>query len=204
LFAYFLGPAADAWVLSSLCVYAAIVMVSTFSQNMFAYDGHGMAVFLAAPMRLDEVMRAKNIVHGAAAMLIALAVSVFYAVYFRTAALADWVCAMGAVLTIIPVLLAAGNFLSLFFPVKFHATLKRRDRLPFAASMLGVAAASWGSTPFVLSMRADGNGGASWPSALTIAGCAVLAWVLYRALLPFAFRLLQSRRELVLRAVTRE
>ncbi|HEX4621040.1 MAG TPA: hypothetical protein VH208_05665 [Myxococcaceae bacterium] len=204
LIVFFAGRTADGWLLGFLCLYGAVVMGSTFSQNMFAYDGHGMAVFLAAPMRLDEVMRAKNIVHGAAAMLIALAVSVFYAVYFRTAALADWVCAMGAVLTIIPVLLAAGNFLSLFFPVKFHATLKRRDRLPFAASMLGVAAASWGSTPFVLSMRADGNGGASWPSALTIAGCAVLAWVLYRALLPFAFRLLQSRRELVLRAVTRE
>jgi ABC-2 type transport system permease protein len=204
LIVFFAGRTADGWLLGFLCLYGAVVMGSTFSQNMFAYDGHGMAVFLAAPMRLDEVMRAKNVVHGAAAILIALAVSAFYAVYFRTASWADWVCATAAVLAIVPVLLAAGNFLSLYFPVKFHATLKRRDRLPFAASMLGVAAASWGSAPFVLSLRADGRGGASWPSALTIAGCAVLAWVIYRALLPLALRQLEARREIVLRAVTRE
>jgi ABC-2 type transport system permease protein len=48
-----------------------------------------------------------------------------------------------AMLSLLPVLLTAGNFLSLVFPVKFHASLKRRDKLPFIASMLGVIGVSF-------------------------------------------------------------
>jgi ABC-2 type transport system permease protein len=195
---------ADAWVLGFLCLYGAVVMGSTFSQNMFAYDGHGMAVFLSAPMKLDEVLRAKNLVHGIAAALMAVAISLFYGVYFRRGHPLDWACSLLAVAGIIPVLLSAGNFLSLYFPVKFHATLKRRDKLPFAASMLGVCAASLGAAPFMLSLRADVDGGASWNSVAQIGLCAGLAWLTYRQLLPLALRQLELRREIVLRAVTRE
>jgi ABC-2 type transport system permease protein len=203
LVAFFAGPKADAWILGSLCLYGAVVMGSTFSQNMFGYDGQALAVFLAAPMRLDEVLRAKNRVHGLAAGLMGVSLCAFYVAYFRAARPVDVACALAAVATVIPVLLAAGNFLSLYFPVKFHASLERRDRIPFAASMLGVAAASLGSAPFVLALRAGGPLGASWLSALVIALCGAGAWAAYRALLPLALRLLEARRELVLQAVTR-
>jgi ABC-2 type transport system permease protein len=200
LVAFFAGPKADAWILGSLCLYGAIVMGSTFSQNMFGYDGQALAIFIAAPMSLDEVMRAKNRVHAIAAALMGLALCVFYVAYFRSARPVDIACALAAVVAVIPVLLLAGNFLSLFFPVKFHASLKRRDRIPFAAAMIGVAAASLGSAPFVLALR---SAGASWVSALAIACCGAVAWTAYRALLPLALRLLEARRELVLQAVTR-
>jgi ABC-2 type transport system permease protein len=202
LVAFFAGPKADAWILGSLCLYGAIVMGSTFSQNMFGYDGQALAVFLAAPMRLDEVLRAKNRVHAVAAALMGLALCAFYVAYFRSARPVDIACALAAVATVIPVLLLAGNFLSLYFPVKFHASMKRRDRIPFAASMIGVAAASVGSAPFVLALRAPGLG-ASWISALVIVASGAVAWATYRALLPLALRLLDARRELVLQAVTR-
>ena len=200
LVAFFAGPKADAWTLGSLCLYGAVVMGSTFSQNMFGYDGQALAIFIAAPMRLDEVLRAKNRVHAVAAALMGLALCAFYVAYFRSARAVDIACALAAVVAVIPVLLLAGNFLSLFFPVKFHASLKRRDRIPFAASMIGVGAASVGSAPFVVAVREQG---ASWLSALLIAGCGGVAWLAYRALLPAALRLLEARRELVLQAVTR-
>ncbi len=66
------GKTTDAWVMGGLCVYGAIVMASTFSQNAFAYDGHGFTVFLAAPLPLGDVLKAKNLVHaGAAAFALA-------------------------------------------------------------------------------------------------------------------------------------
>jgi len=107
-------------------------------------------------------------------------------------------------LSLLPVLLTAGNFLSLFFPVKFHASLKRRDKLPFIASMLGVAAASAGAAPFAWALRLNGSERPGWGAVGLVALAAAAGWGLYVATLPTALRLLDARRERVLRAVTRD
>jgi len=86
----------------------------------------------------------------------------------------------------------------------FHANLKRRDKLPFAASMLGLAAASIGTAPFATAMKLVGKQGPNVMTALLIVCCAVLAWAVYRLTLPLVLRLLEQRREIILRAVTRE
>jgi len=204
LFVFLLGETADAWVMGGLCLYGAVVIASTFSQNMFAYDGHGLAVFLSAPLDLAHVVRAKNAIHAAGAIGLGLLVSGFYRLYFGAGSFWDWACAVAAVLAVVPVLLAAGNFLSLYFPVKFHSSLKRRDKLPFAAAMLGVVATSVGSAPFVWALRLEVRDGATPMTALTILLCAALGWLGYRALLPLALATLQARREKVLLAITRE
>ncbi len=204
LFEYLLGASVDAWLMGGLCTYGAVVMASTFSQNTFAYDGHGLAMLIAAPVELGDVLRAKNVVQGLAAAGMALLVGIFYRVYFGQGSALDFLCAMAAVAAVIPVLLAAGNFLSLYFPVKFHASLKRRDKLPLTASMLGIAAASVGCAPFVWALRFAGKSGPEWRTLAMIALCAAVNFVLYRALLPLSLRLLDQRREIVLRAVTRE
>jgi ABC-2 type transport system permease protein len=204
LFVYMLGASADAWLMGGLCIYGAVVIASTFSQNTFAYDGQGFAIFLAAPLDLGDVLKAKNRVQGAAALGMAVLVAVFYRVYFGFGTAVDLVCALGAVVAVVPVLLAAGNFLSLYFPVKFHASLKRRDKVPLTASMLGIVAASAGCMPFGWALRLAGPGGPTWQTAAMIVLCAGLNVALYRAVLPLALRVLEARREVVLHAVTRE
>lgn len=204
LFVFFLGRTADAWVMGGLCLYGAIVIASTFSQNTFAYDGHGFSVFLTSPIDLGQVLVAKNLVHAGAAALLSGLCALFYLVYFGTGGPWDAAVALAGVAALVPVLLTAGNFLSLYFPVKFHANLKRRDKLPFAASMLGVAAASVGAAPLGFALRLQGKDGVEpWTLALVLFA-ALLGWGLWRALLPVAIRLLVQRRELVLRAVTRD
>ncbi|MDY7231807.1 hypothetical protein [Hyalangium rubrum] len=204
LFVYLLGQSADAWLMGGLAVYGAVVISSTFSQNTFAYDGHGFAVFLTAPMELADVLRAKNLVQGTAGLSMALLVGLFYRVYFGHGTWVDFLCAVASVAAVVPVLLAAGNFLSLYFPVKFHASLKRRDKLPLMASMLGIVAASVGCMPFGWALRLAGKSGPTLQTVAMIALFAGLYAVLYRAVLPLALRLLEQRREIVLRAVTRE
>ena len=204
LFSFFLGASADAWVLGGLSIYGAVVIASTFSQNTFAYDGHGFSVFLAAPVELGDVLKAKNLVHTTAALGIALLEMLFYRAYFGHGTWLDLACAMAGVVGLIPVLLTAGNFLSLYFPVKFHANLKRRDKLPFVASMLGVAAASTGSAPWGWALRLRGREGPDLTTLALMLLSAALAWVIYRGFLPLALRLLDKRREIVLRAVTRD
>ncbi len=204
LFVYLLGASADAWVMGGLCLYGAVVIASTFSQNMFAYDGHGLAAILAAPVELGQVLRAKNRVHAGAAAGLALLVAAFYRLYFGQGSLWDLACALAGVASLLPVLLTAGNFLSLAFPTRFHASLKRRDKLPFAASMLGVAAASLGALPWVWALRLEGKDGTDARTFLTVSLCGALAWMIYRASLPRAESLLVARREKVLQAVTRD
>ncbi|MHB8421043.1 MAG: hypothetical protein ACYDCL_23475 [Myxococcales bacterium] len=203
LILFLAGRTADAWIVGGLSLYAAVVLGSTFSQNAFGYDGHGLAALLAAPVDPRAVLVAKNRLHGLAGAALALALSLFVAGYFRTVRPLDWACAMAGVAALLPVLLTAGNFLSVLFPVRFHANLERRDRLPFAASMLGVGAAAAGALPFTLALRAAGRTGPSLGTLAAIAGGAALTWLLYLALLPPAIALLDRRREWVLQAVTR-
>lgn len=204
LFVFLLGDAADAWVMGGLAVYGAIVLSSTFSQNAFAYDGHGFTVFLASPVSLAEVLRAKNVVHGAVGFVMAVLVVAFWVPYFQAGSVVDVACALLAVAGLIPVLLAAGNLLSVFFPVKFHANLKRRDTLPFAASMLGLWAASVGTAPFGWALARCGKEAPSRETLGLLLVTAVIAWSAYAASLPMARKLLERRREAILRAVTRE
>jgi ABC-2 type transport system permease protein len=204
LLVFALGDAADAWALGGACVYGAVVLTATFSQNAFAYDGQGLVLLLTSPVELGQVLRAKNLVHGGAGAALAAGVGVFYLASFGPAGLAEVAVAAAWVATVLPVVLAAGNFLSVSFPVKFHVSLQRRDRLPFAASMLGVAAAGAGAWPLFAALRLAGT---ARPGALVLlaggVSCAV-AWGLYLASWPLAVARLGRRRELVLQAVTRD
>ncbi len=204
LFAFALGATADAWLLGGLAAYGAIVLGSTFSQNAFAYDGHGFAAFLSSPVDLGLVLRAKNLVHAAAGGLLGAATSLFYVAYFGHGGALDVACALASVATLIPVVLTVGNVLSVTFPVKFHADLKRRDRLPFAASMLGVAAAGVGTAPLAWALRARGTSGPALETLGALGLASAAAWLVYWLTFPLASALLRRRREAVLLAVTRE
>jgi ABC-2 type transport system permease protein len=204
LFAYFLKDSTDAWLLGGLCVYGAIVMGSTFSQNAFAYDGHGFSAFLAAPIDLGLVLRAKNLVHACAGSGLAVLAAIFYVAYFREGGPLDVALALGSVAVLIPVVLTVGNALSLTFPVKFHANLKRRDKLPFIASMIGVGAAGLGTWPMAFALRQVGTTGPTLHTLAIVISAAVVAWAVYFFTLPLAANQLVLRRELILRAVTRE
>lgn len=198
------GASADAWVLVSLCVYGAIVMGSTFSQNAFGYDGHGFAAFAASPTRLADVLRAKNAVHGGAGLGLALVVAVFCVGYLRAGGALDLFVALLAAVTVVATALTVGNVLSVVFPVKFHANLKRRDKVPFVASMLGVAGATLALAPASWALRLAGKAGPTGWSLSLVALGAIAAVVAYGLTWGPAVRRLERRRELVLRAVTRE
>ncbi len=204
LLVFLFAVKADAVLLSGLCSYGALVMTATFSQNAFAYDGHGLALVYASPQRLDVTLLAKNVVHGLAGVALAMAVCVFYALYFRTAQLLDFAAAMSGVLILVPLLVAAGNGLSLVFPVKFHASLKRKDKVPLLASMLGIAAATLGVTPLSFVLRHQVAERVRVQDVAFLLLCAALSlavWALTRPVVNWA---LIRRREYILMRVTRD
>lgn len=197
-----LGPVADAWLLGGLCIYGVVVFGVGFAQNQFGYDGRGLATILASPTDVAVAMRAKNLVHGIAAALLATLLAAFYVLYFRHGGVLDVAAGLAGVAVLIPVLLAAGNLVSTTWPVRFHASLERRDSQPRVAVLCGIAAASVGSAP--LTWLLDHRGTPDLVTVLVLTGCAVVAWAGYLAARPFAERRLRARREAVLLAVSRE
>ncbi len=198
------GQAADTWVIAALCSYAGLVVGPNFAQNAFAYDGAGLALLFAAPIPLRRVLLTKNLVHGGAALVVALLLTAFYGFYVRPVGLGAALFGVLALLGQLPLLLGFGNVLSILAPRKFHASLSRRDRPPVVSTVAGLAIAAVGVAPGVFTLKR--LGGAA-PGALALAGLGALAlalWGGYLLALPRAAALLESRREAVLRLITRE
>lgn len=204
LFREFLGPTSDAWLLGGLCLYTVVVFSSAFVQNMFAYDGHGLAVLLSSPVPMADVVRAKNLTHATAAILLSLVVGLFYRVYFLAGSGPDLLAAFAGVLALTPVLLTVGNLVSIRFPVRFDTTLRRRDEQPRAAMVTGMAAAGLGVVPFTLALRQAAGQPVGGPTVARILAAAVVAWAVYAAVLPASCRLAHAHRERILRAVQRK
>ena len=78
-----LGPVADCVLVAVICSYAALVVGANFAQNVFAYDGPGLALLWAAPVPLRTLFVAKNAVHAGGTMIIALVLVAFYGVYVQ-------------------------------------------------------------------------------------------------------------------------
>ena len=198
------GGAADAWLLGVLCAYGGLVVGANFAQNAFAYDGAGLALLYAAPVPLRTVFIAKNAVHAAGALTVGLLLTAFYGLYVHAYQASSALIGVLALLGQMPILLAAGNVLSVIAPRKFHASLRRRDRPPALATFGGLIAAAVAVTPMGYVLRALGNEEPGVGCIAALLGLAAAGWAIYLLTLPRACALLEARREKVLRAVMRE
>ena len=199
-----LGEPADCWLVGVICSYAALVVGANFAQNVFAYDGPGLALLWAAPVPLRTLFVAKNAVHAAGTMLISLVLVTFYGLYVQPVGLAEVAVGLLAPAVELPVLLCAGNFLSVLAPRKFHASLRRRDRPPPLATFVGLLTASVAMAPVGVVLRLAGDRRPGADTLLALAAVAGLAWYAWARLLPRACAVLEARRETVLRLVTRD
>lgn len=200
----FLDQSADAWLLYALCSYASVVVTTNFSQNSFGYDGAGLALLFAAPAPTRKLLFAKNAVHALVALAAALLLTLFYALYAGLPTAASLWVGLFAMAGQLPLLLLAGNALSIVAPRKFHASLRRRDRAPLLSTLVGFAAVCLALAPSALVLRAMGRSG---PSAVTLACLALIAalcLLLYARLVRRTAQLLDARRETVLQLVLRE
>ena len=203
LFSYSMGEAADALLMGALCLYSATLMTSTFAQNSFAYEGHAFFSLSGAPMEMAWVLRAKNFAQALTGALLAALVALFYVFYVGGKGLMECVFSAAAVAALLPVLLCAGNFMSLLFPCKFHASLQRKDRLPLQVTLGGIVAAAAGVLPWSWMVSSLEGQRPSGGLCLALWAIALLLWAGYYALWPTLTRLLERRKEAIWRAVMR-
>lgn len=173
-----------------------------FWLNAFGWDRGGARLHHLAPLRLAEVLAAKN----AATYLLAAAL------YLAAAALAlalagappPWalVAALALHAGVAPWLYGLGNLVSVLNPRAAARTLQRAGHLPALSGLAGMAivAAVTGvfALPVLLALRLDEG----WvlPAAWAVLGG--LGWSAWRAALPRTARLLARQREPLLAAVT--
>lgn len=203
LVGYLAGPAVDAWLMGGFVVYGVVVFAMTFAQNAFGYDGRGMAMLLAAPVDLGEVVRAKHLVHGLAGATLAVLLALFYRFSFRSGGLWEVTLAISAGLALIPSLLTVGSLVSVFYPMPFHANLDRRDRQPRMAVTAGLMASGLGASPLVLALEVTGQARPGPLATVLVLAGAVVLWAVFFLTTSLRNGLLESRREKVLIGVSR-
>jgi len=182
--------------------YILLILVG-LAFNSLAYDGPGLPMLFAAPIRFREVMVAKNLLHT---MVLAVEViAVFVAIQFvvgptppvvvgLTLAGALWALLMN---------LTAGNLVSLYFPRKLKPGQMRRQQGSGMAVMvsLGVQIVVAGLAA-ALYFLARWAGNMAW-CGIGFLGLAGLAWLAYRRALNLVSGIASRRREALMAELSR-
>jgi len=176
------------------------VMLSVvgLAYNNLGYDGSGLPMLLAAPVRFRDVLVAKNLLHTLVFVVEVLAVSVLsWIIMGPTPPLVMGVTLADALFVLL-LNLAAGNLVSLYFPRKLNFGQMRRSQ----ASGMAVAA-SMGIQLFLAALVAGIYFLSRWAGHLAWCGAAFLglagvAWMAYRHVLDLASGIALKRREVMM------
>jgi len=183
-------------------VYILLTVVG-FAFNNLAYDGAGLPMLFAAPVRFRDVMAAKNLLHTM--VLAAEIILIFLLVQFITGPTPPRVVGVTLAGALWAVLMnfTAGNLVSLYFPRKLKLGQMRRQQ----ASGLAVLA-SLGVQVFVAGVAAALYFISLWAGNLAWCGIGFLAlagitWVAYRRVLILTSGIASQRREALLAELSR-
>jgi ABC-2 type transport system permease protein len=182
--------------------YVMLALVG-LAYNSLGYDGSGLAMLFAAPIRFRDVLVAKNLLHTLVVSAEVLAVSVLgWFLVGPTPPLVVAVTLAGAILVLLTNL-AAGNLASLYFPRKLIPGQMRRQQgsgLAVAASLgIQVLLAALAAGMYFLSRWA---GHLAWCGIgfLVLAG---VAWMVYCRVLDLAGGIALKRREVLMAELSR-
>ncbi len=195
------GEVVRALPILGVALYVHLAMQS-FWLNGFGWERGGARLYFLAPVRLEQVMLAKNLAVGALALCIEL-VSVLVMV-LAGGLPPGWALAgtLALHLGAAPWFFLLGNAVAIWNPRVASLTLQRSGSLPALSALAGMVIFS-GVTglfalPVLLALKVD----AGWllPPAWLALGA--LGGLLWWKTLPAAARLLQGRREELLAVVT--
>jgi len=183
--------------------YVLLVFVGPTAYNNLAYDGPGLPMLFAAPIRFRDVVVAKNLLQ--ATVLAAEVVLVFVLVQFVGGPTPPLVVALtlAGALWITLVNLTAGNLVSLYSPRKLELGQMRRLQASGLATgaSLGVLAVVAGVAAglYFLSRR---TGNMAW-CGFGFMGLAGITWVAYRRILKLVNDIAGKRREALMAELSR-
>jgi ABC-2 type transport system permease protein len=183
-------------------VYILLTLMG-LAYNSLAYDGPGLPMLFAAPIRFRDVMVAKNLLHTM--VLAAEVIAVFVVIQFvvgPTPPIVVGLTLAGALWALL-MNLTAGNLISLYFPHKLKPGQMRRQQgsgVAVAVSLgVQVVVAGLAAALYVLSRWA---GNMAW-CGIGLLGLAGIAWLAYLRVLNLVSGIAWKRREALMAELSR-
>lgn len=201
---HFFGDLSRLWLLAGVGFYAAVLILLTFTHNTFAYDGRGLLNLINAPITPKQILSAKARIHRGVSLLLGCLASLFYGQYVLDGVALDWLLiAFLGVAMIVPVVTTIGLWVSVYYPVKFDASLNRKERQPLLVSLAGFAGCVIGALPFILLNMSVLKQGQFQTAILILSSCGLVAWVAHVLMLRVISNAYDRRQSIILSAITR-
>jgi ABC-2 type transport system permease protein len=180
-----------------------LLTLVSFAYNNLGYDGAGLPMLFAAPVRFRDVMVAKNLLH--AMVLMAEVIILFVVIQFVDGPTPPVVLGLtlAGALWVFLLNLTVGNLVSLYFPRKWKSGQMRRQQGSGAAVAVSlgvqVVVAGLAAGLYFLSHWA---GNTAW-CGIGFLGLAAVAWLAYRRVLNLVSGIAGKRREALMAELSR-
>ncbi|HEV2378556.1 MAG TPA: hypothetical protein VG206_02025 [Terriglobia bacterium] len=175
-----------------------LLVLSNLVYNSLGYDGAGVAMLFAAPVRFRDVLLSKNLLHGLLISIEILLVSILVSVLTGPPPPLTVVLTLAGALFVILLNFAAGNLLSLYFPRRLQfGTMRRQNQSGVAAltmflvpgTAMGVATGVYGLCRWA--------GHAEW-AVLALLGLAGVSFVVYQRVLAASCAIAGRKRDVIM------
>jgi ABC-2 type transport system permease protein len=196
-------PADLAPIMFPLAASLVLLGLMNLAFNSFAYDGYGLQLLLVAPIRLRDVLLAKNLLHMLVAALEIFGIWATIAVIYGPPKPIVCLATISALLFAVPVNVTLGNLVSLYFPMRRDFGVYRRKANSGIGALagLGVEFLLIGTSSAVIVIaRLHGALGLAIPFFLVLAA---LATLIYIRSLKFCDRLSMRQREILVAQLCR-
>ena len=201
---HFFENISQLWLMAGVGIYAAALILLTFTHNTFAYDGRGLLNLMSAPITPKHILLAKAKVHSMMSLCLGFFACLFYWQYVTVDVSVDWVfVALAGVFVLVPVVASFGLWISVHYPIKFDASLNRRERQPLLVSLAGFFGVALGALPLVVAARMLQSGIDINLVFFVLAGFALVAWFAHWWAIHYVSQAFGRREEQVLSAITR-
>jgi ABC-2 type transport system permease protein len=181
----------------------ALLILTNLLYNNFGADAVGVQFFFASPVRLRDVIFAKNLAHSAVIAIEVVLVWFGVCFLYRPPAIGVTLATLTGILFALPVNLSIGNLLSIYSPKKIDFGTFGRQKASGAtqlaafgsqAALFGIAAAVFFTARYF---------GQIWIAAILFLSLAVIALVVYVLLLDRAEKMALDRREIMITELSR-
>ncbi|MBV1920712.1 MAG: hypothetical protein KUG73_08505, partial [Pseudomonadales bacterium] len=151
---HFFNNISQLWLMAGVGIYSAALILLTFTHNTFAYDGRGLLNLMSAPITPKQIILSKTRVHSMMSLCLGFSACLFYWRYVALDVSNDWFfVALLGVFIMVPVVASFGLWVSVHYPIKFDASLNRRERQPLLVSLAGFSGVVLGALPLVVATR---------------------------------------------------
>jgi ABC-2 type transport system permease protein len=181
----------------------ALLILTNLVYNNFGPDAAGVQFFFASPVRLREVLIAKNLAHSAVVGIEVVLVYLGVCFLYRPPAAGATLATLAGILFALPVNLSIGNLLSIYSPKKIDFGTFGRQKASGSTQLaaFGSQAALFGiAAVVVLASRIFGS---IWLATILFLVLAAFAFLAYVLLLNRAEQMALDRREIMISELSR-